>query len=589
MSRELTPGTSLDSLKKEAKRWLKAVREHDAQARARLARAYPNAPAEAGLRDVQHALALEHGVASWARLKAQLADARLRRADVSDGSDGDGGSAGGEGDSRERVLQALLAAADRGDAARVIELLDANANASANANAGAGADADVGHGVHVHPDIVNERGALSGHSGLRTALHFGVRHEAVVAALLARGADPNVRDEGDAAMPLHFAAERQDLNVIRLLIEHGADPIGADDHHELDVIGWATGFDYLHTKPEVVDYLLAHGARHNIFSAVAMGDVDSIRALAARAPADLDKPMDRTNHRRRPLHLAVVKKQTAALAALLELGADAEAQDEAGLTPLDQAALAGEAGMARLLVEHGAEIRLPAAVALGRTDDIERLLRQEPDCLKPGHRWGTLIVRASERAPGEVIETLIRFGASVDAWDDPKTAVDSAARFTPLHAAAARGNAGAAAALLKHGANPCARELKYCSGPAGWAAYCGYPAVRDLILASPIDLFEALAFDLTDRIAEILARDPQALNRPFGEYAPCEPREGQWWPEAWCTPLAWAVIKNQADAARILLAHGAELTVAPDGRTLHAIASEEGREQIAELLRAHAR
>src|SRR6185295_15027684 len=128
------------------------------------------------------------------------------------------------------------------------------------------------------------------------------------------------------------------LGVIRLLIEHGADPIGAGDLHELEVIGWATGFDYLNTKKEVVDYLITHGAQHNIFSAVATGEVDSIRKLVARSRADLDKRMDQTNRRRRPLHLAVVKKQAASLETLLELRPDIDALDEAGLTALDQAA-----------------------------------------------------------------------------------------------------------------------------------------------------------------------------------------------------------------------------------------------------------
>ena len=76
--------------------------------------------------------------------------------------------------------------------------------------------------LDAHPDIINERSTLEGHTGLRTALHFGVEHVEVVRALLERGADPNIRDEGDNAFPLHFAAERGDIEVIRLLVEHGA-------------------------------------------------------------------------------------------------------------------------------------------------------------------------------------------------------------------------------------------------------------------------------------------------------------------------------------------------------------------------------
>src|SRR2546426_386631 len=69
--------TRLHTLKKEAKRWLKAVRANDEPARARLTRAYPQAPAEPGLRDIQHALALEHGLPGWTALKDTLADQEL--------------------------------------------------------------------------------------------------------------------------------------------------------------------------------------------------------------------------------------------------------------------------------------------------------------------------------------------------------------------------------------------------------------------------------------------------------------------------------------------------------------------------------
>src|SRR5262245_18106091 len=79
MSRQLTPQSNLDNLKKEAKRWLKALRAKDEEARARLERVYPNAPAEPRLRAVQRALALQHGLSSWRDLKSQLAgDTRAR-------------------------------------------------------------------------------------------------------------------------------------------------------------------------------------------------------------------------------------------------------------------------------------------------------------------------------------------------------------------------------------------------------------------------------------------------------------------------------------------------------------------------------
>src|SRR5205823_5211701 len=74
MSNKLTSQGALENMKREAKRWLKALRVNDAEARARLERASPQAPAQPTLRDVQHALAREHGLAGWTVLKSQLAD-----------------------------------------------------------------------------------------------------------------------------------------------------------------------------------------------------------------------------------------------------------------------------------------------------------------------------------------------------------------------------------------------------------------------------------------------------------------------------------------------------------------------------------
>jgi len=519
--------TTLDNLRKAAKRWLKSVRDGDADARARLIRAYPNAPRRVTLRHVQHALARERGYQSWAA---------LRRAVV--------------GDVEEVTpLTELLRAAGRGDAPAVATILDE------------------------HPALVNARGALPGNTGRRTALHFGSGHESVVRTLLERGADPNIRDDGDNAYPLHFAAERGDLAIVKLLIEHGADPVGAGTMHELDVLGWAVCFDYaMHT--DVARYLLAHGARHTLFSATAMGEAGVIGELAASG-ADLNQRMDRTNHRRTASHLAVVKKQVTALEALVELGADMNVEDAAGLTPLDQAALDGEGEMTRVLIDAGARITLPAAIALELPDQIERLINENPDALSmtSDRRWARLLVHASSRASGRVLDTLLRTimrhraGLSVvNVPDDQETAVDGASRYTALHSAAFHGNDEAVAVLLRYGANPRTRDGKYCGTPAGWAAYAGHMRTANLILGADVDVFDAIAFDRADRVAEILDRDPGAIDRPFKAYASCGPRNDQWWPAPECTPLEWATARGKQNAVRALTERGV-LTPADKERT----------------------
>ena len=79
MPRPITPRTTLDGLKHEAKAWLKAIRAGDPGARARLDRAIPGGSSKATLRQIQHALAREHGLPGWSALARDVAAVGLAR------------------------------------------------------------------------------------------------------------------------------------------------------------------------------------------------------------------------------------------------------------------------------------------------------------------------------------------------------------------------------------------------------------------------------------------------------------------------------------------------------------------------------
>ena len=544
MPRQLPPSPSLEQLRKQAKSLLKRHRAADSEALTRIRENHPRwrslreeqaAAAPFALADAQLVIASEYGFPSWSRLQSHVRTLE-------------------DATSTAEAIASLRDAAGKGDLARLNALLDA------------------------HPNLIDERGG----EGVRTPLHQAVfgNSEAAVRLLLERSADPNVRCEGDNAYPLHFAVEKHRLPIVRLLVEHGADTIGEGDYHELGVIGWATAWDYIQPNPEIVAYLLAHGARHNIFSAVAMGEADVIRELVARTPNDLERRMNGMRMRPMPLHLAVMKNQPAALTTLLDLGANTESVDEARFSALDLAAFNGRHDLAQMLLERGAKVRLPAALALHRTADVERLLRTDPGTLQPGGRWGNLIVRASERAPGDVIEVLIRNGASVNVRDNPKTSIDSTSGYTPLHAAAWYGNVSAIDVLLKHGADVRAREEKYHGTPAGWADYAGHKEARDLILRGSIDIIEAIQYDLPQRVMAVLEEDPAALNRAFRDYG-LFPLDA----EAWHTPLACAVTRGREEIVRLLIERGADATLrSPEGKTLTEIAQKAGHREIARIL-----
>jgi len=544
MSRQLPPNPSLEQLKKQAKALLKHQQGAHFEALTRIRENHPRwrnlsegqvAGLPFALVDAQLVIAREYGFATWSKLQSHLKTLEAAS-------------------STAEAIASLRDAAGRGELARLKALLDAN------------------------PELIDERGGV----GVRTPLHQAVfgNSEAAVELLLERGANPNIRCEGDNAYPLHFAVEKHRLPIIRLLVEHGADTIGEGDYHELGVIGWATAWDYIQPNREIVAYLLAHGARHNIFSAVAMGEAELIRELVAGTPNDLERRMNGTRMRSMPLHLAVIKNQPASVTTLLDLSANTESLDEAGFSALDLAALDGRYDLAQVLLKRGAKVRLPAAVALHRTADVETLLRRDPGTLKPGGRWVNLILRASERAPGDVIDTLIRNGASVSIHDNPKTSIDSTSGYTPLHAAAWHGNVGAIDVLMKYGADVRAREEKYHGTPAGWADYAGHKEARDLILRGSIDIIEAIQYDMVQRVKAVLEEDPAALSRVFHDYGLFP-----WDAEAWHTPLAYAVRRGREEIVRLLIERGAVETVrSPEGETLSEIAQKAGHRAIALIL-----
>jgi len=73
-TRSLSLNSNLDALRREAKRWLKAIAAGDADATARFQSAYPDHTATPKLRELQQALAREHDFPSWAALKQEIED-----------------------------------------------------------------------------------------------------------------------------------------------------------------------------------------------------------------------------------------------------------------------------------------------------------------------------------------------------------------------------------------------------------------------------------------------------------------------------------------------------------------------------------
>ncbi len=196
------------------------------------------------------------------------------------------------------------------------------------------------------------------------------RDLAAIRALLDH--DPSLvhaRDEGDHATALHFATSLG-VDVVRLLLDAGADVHGVGDLHELEVIGWATVFGPT-IDQEVVDLLVERGARHHIFSAIAMKDPTPIRRVVETVPDALARRLSKFEGRQSALHYVIAPPDAligggfrtgdhyAMLELLIALGADLEAEDARGRTPLALAMLRGDADAMRILTAAGARAPVP--------------------------------------------------------------------------------------------------------------------------------------------------------------------------------------------------------------------------------------
>jgi hypothetical protein len=200
-----------------------------------------------------------------------------------------------------------------------------------------------------------------------TGLHRAVRHVDAVRLLLEHGADPNARDVGDNAYPLHFAAGAGGVDVVRALLDAGGDVHGIGDVHRLDVIGWATCFGPTIPR-EVLALLLERGARHHIFSAIAVHDPELIQTLVEENPDALSRRLSRFENGQTALHYVIAPPDGlvgggfrtgahyAILDLLIELGADLEVEDDKGRTPLAVAMLLGDEEAMRRLKAAGARV-----------------------------------------------------------------------------------------------------------------------------------------------------------------------------------------------------------------------------------------
>ncbi|RDW85731.1 hypothetical protein BP5796_04056 [Coleophoma crateriformis] len=248
--------------------------------------------------------------------------------------------------------------------------------------------------------------------------------------------------------PLHLASEDGHINIVKLLVEKGAD-INAADMNGRTLLYRASENGHI----DVVKLLLEKGADVNAT------DKNGWTPLCTAS-----------QHR----HIDVVKL-------LLEMGADVNAADENGRTPLYWVSFRGHVNIIKLLLEKEADINtadkrgftpLHRASQDGKADVVKLLLEKEADVsVADKSRW-TPLHRASENGQIDIVKLLLNKGADVNAADENGT--------TPLYWASFRGHVDIVKLLLERGADVNVAD-KTGWAPLHWASKNGHVDVVKLL------------------------------------------------------------------------------------------------------------
>lgn len=555
MRRELTADSRLDSLRKDAKRWLRRLRDGDAPARARLAAAWPRAPEAPGLRDIQQALAREYGLESWAALKAALDDLALDRKTQA-----------------ERVQTLLRHGWDGNlsDARRILTRYPAIARDSLFTAAACGDLDEVERRLAVDPRAVLETGGPGGWTALAYVAYS--RLDATNALVIARrlleaGADPNFGFDdgwgnrfsvlagavrlGEGARPSHAQAPE----LAELLLAGGARPFDIQTLYNVSIVG-----EPLAPALAWYERLWRHCERR--------GETDQWRT-AGDVSLGHGFGLSTLDYL---LGNAVAQNHLARAEWLLDRGADANTDHAYAKRPVHAVAqLSGFAQMQQLLEQRGARPAelsgLEALIAAGLRHDaaaVAALLGEHPDL----RREAAPLLAAAGKGDVEAIDLLLARGADPRGLD--------AGGSSPLHRAVESGSLAAVDRLLAAGADPNLRDGKWGGTALSWAIALGRPHLFERLIPISRDVRALTGLAAFARLEAVLKAEPALANETLAQAAAPTP--------LFCLP---GDEDDAVEAARILIDHGADVTARDaKGRTPAAFARTRGLDEAADLMEA---
>ncbi len=266
--------------------------------------------------------------------------------------------------------------------------------------------------------------------------------------LISKGANVNVKDDAGYT-PLVYAIWEDDKDVVELLIGKGAD-VNAEDNDGYTPYYWAV----MDASKDLVELLVAKGAApiYTIHLAAREGDLEKVKRF-------------------------------------IEEGADVNAKDKGGKTPLFSAVLADSNDVAKFLIAKGADVNskdkrgaTPINRTIryhGRNDMVELLISSGADVNTKNNNDETPLHRACFFGLKDVAELLIAKGADVNAKD--KTGV------TPLYLACLVCRKDVAELLIAKGADVNIKNNKSRT-PLHSACLCGHKDIVELLIAKNADI-----------------------------------------------------------------------------------------------------
>lgn len=449
---------SLEYLRREAKRLLRAERSGDRQAERQILAVAP----ELTLSSAQLAVARSYGFPSWPQLKVEV---ETRALGLAEKARAFCWASIGDGTGRAvRMLSETPELAEAGFATALVLGDDERVRAQLDRDPGLASRVD------------SESGWTPLHLVCGSRWHWlqprrGDGLVAVARLLLDAGARLDARSPGTRGRtPLACAAataSQGEANepLIALLLRRGAVPNAED----LYLVGFARN------APQALQRLLAHvpdaaeTASKAFASSISRGDTDGVRVLL-EAGADPRRFRDDDGCPGSALHAAIASRCPVELFGLLLVhDADPNAVDEDGRSPYRAATAAGRSDITELLRAHGARDdtslldRLLAACLYADEAAARRELEADPALrASPAEALGAAALRAAEAGSAAAINLVLSLGFPIGARMGDFGG-------TLLHIAAYAGSAEVVQLLLGQGADLEARDSNWDDTPLSWA------------------------------------------------------------------------------------------------------------------------